>query len=108
MDKADIESTNGNFRDECSTPHWFVNLRDTEEQIEARRLHHNTGRPNSALANETADWFAGSAAGPEAGAGPNPGHSHYPCVGNWGQVTVGKVTHTRYVRTPGFAGKGTS
>ena len=65
-------------------------------------------RPHSALADQTPQQFAESTVGP-AGQGrlalkktQTPRHSHYPCSGNWGQVTPASVTP---VRKPELKGK---
>jgi putative transposase len=45
---AFVESFNGRFRDECLNEHWFLNLQDARETIEAWRRHYNAKRPHSA------------------------------------------------------------
>lgn len=41
---AFIESFNGRFRDECLNEHWFLNLADAQEKIEAWRYDYNHHR----------------------------------------------------------------
>ena len=41
---AFIESFNGRFRDECLNEHWFTDLTDAEEKIEAWRIDYNENR----------------------------------------------------------------
>jgi putative transposase len=55
---AYIESFNGKFRDECLNEHWFVDLADARQKIEAWRLEYNTQRPHSSLGNLTPEEFA--------------------------------------------------
>jgi putative transposase len=51
IENAFIESFNGRFRDECLNEHWFVDLRDAREKVEAWRLDYNESRPHSSLGN---------------------------------------------------------
>lgn len=53
-----IESFNGRFRDECLNQHWFENLEQAREIIEAWRIEYNTDRPNKALGRKTPEEFA--------------------------------------------------
>lgn len=48
-----IESFNGKLRDECLNEHWFMNLDDARQLIEAWRVEYNTERPHSALGGLT-------------------------------------------------------
>lgn len=41
---AFVESFNSRFRDECLNEHWFTDLTDAEEKIEAWRIDYNTNR----------------------------------------------------------------
>ena len=44
-----IENFNGKFRDECLNEHWFLNLKDAQDKIEAWRKIYNKERPHSSL-----------------------------------------------------------
>ena len=57
-ENAHIESFNGKFRDECLNEHWFLNLDDAKEKIEAYRVDYNEVRPHSSLDNLTPIEFA--------------------------------------------------
>jgi putative transposase len=57
---AFIESFNGRFRDECLNEHWFLDLADARQIIEAWRLDYNNSRPHSALGYATPQEFAAS------------------------------------------------
>lgn len=48
-DNAFIESFNGKLRAECLNAHWFLNLTDAREKMEAWRRDYNDVRPHSAL-----------------------------------------------------------
>lgn len=48
-DNPFIESFNGRFRDECLNAHWFQNLNDAREKVEAWRNEYNVNRPHSSL-----------------------------------------------------------
>ena len=52
-DNAFIESFNGKFRAECLNTHWFMNLDDAREKMEAWRRDYNEVRPHSAIGNNT-------------------------------------------------------
>ena len=41
IQNAYVESFNGKFRDECLNEHWFINLPDARQIIEAWRKHYN-------------------------------------------------------------------
>ena len=60
VDNAFIESFNGKFRDECLNEHWFRDLTDARDTIEAWRQDYNDVRPHSALGNRTPTEFATS------------------------------------------------
>jgi putative transposase len=55
---AFIESFNGRLRAECLNQHWFENLEQAREIIEAWRIEYNTERPNKALGRRTPEEFA--------------------------------------------------
>ena len=44
VQNAFVESFNGRFRDECLNEHWFLDLHDAKETIEAWRIDYNTVR----------------------------------------------------------------
>jgi len=48
-----IESLNGTLRNECLNEHWFTDLADAREKIEAWRERYNTFRPHSSLGGAT-------------------------------------------------------
>jgi putative transposase len=50
---AYIESFNGKFRDECLNEHWFLDLKDARDKIEAWRVDYNEVRPHSSLGDMT-------------------------------------------------------
>lgn len=50
---AYIESFNGKFREECLNEHWFKNIYEARNLIEAWRIEYNTVRPHSSLGNLT-------------------------------------------------------
>ena len=56
-DNSYIESFNGKFRDECLNQHWFLNLRDAQEKIEAWRRFYNEERPHSSLKDLSPNEF---------------------------------------------------
>lgn len=58
MQNGFIESFNGKFRFECLEQHWFENLQQAREKIEAWRIEYNTDRPNKALGRKTPEEFA--------------------------------------------------
>lgn len=58
VQNAFIESFNGTFRDECLNEHWFLNLQDAREKIEAWRQRYNGERPHSSLGGLTPKEFA--------------------------------------------------
>lgn len=48
-DNAFIEAFNSKFRQECLSAHWFLNLADAREKMEAWRRFYNEDRPHSAI-----------------------------------------------------------
>ena len=50
-DNAYIESFNGSLRDECLNCHWFENIDQANEVLEAWRIDYNENRPHRALNN---------------------------------------------------------
>jgi putative transposase len=55
-----VESFNGRFRDECLNEHWFTDLADAREKVEAWRLDYNDVRPHSSLGNATPKEYSTS------------------------------------------------
>ena len=53
-----IESFNGKFRDECLNLHWFKDLEDARQIIEAWRYEYNHFRPHSSLGGKPPTEFA--------------------------------------------------
>ena len=47
-DNAMVESFNGRLRQECLNYHWFMNLQDAQDKIEAWRGHHNNRKRDEA------------------------------------------------------------
>ena len=58
MQNAYVESFNGKLRDECLNEHWFWNLAEAREVIEAWRMDYNETRPHSSLGNLTPSEYA--------------------------------------------------
>lgn len=58
VQNAYIESFNGKFREECLSTHWFKNIYEARELIEAWRSEYNNIRPHSALGNMTPSEYA--------------------------------------------------
>ena len=52
-DNAFIESFNGSLRAECLNTHWFMNLPDAREKLEAWRKDYNEVRPHSSIGNKS-------------------------------------------------------
>jgi putative transposase len=50
-DNAFIESFNGSLRDECLNVHWFEDLNDAKEKLQAWQVEYNESRPHRALKN---------------------------------------------------------
>jgi putative transposase len=51
-DNAFIETFNGRFRAECLNQHWFLNLADAAEKLEAWHRCDNAERPDGAIGNK--------------------------------------------------------
>lgn len=49
VENSFIESLNGRFRDECLNEHWFRDVTEARDRIEAWRQEYNTERPHSSL-----------------------------------------------------------
>ncbi len=58
VQNAFVESFNGTMRNECLNEHWFLDLQDAKELIEAWRIDYNTERPHSSLGGKTPREFA--------------------------------------------------
>ncbi len=54
---AFVESFNARFRDGCLNQHWFKDLTDARQIIEAWRNHYNAVRPHSSLGYKTPALF---------------------------------------------------
>lgn len=61
-DNGLIEAFNGRLRAECLNEHWFLNLADAQEKLDAWRDDYNGERPHGALKNMTPADFARQAA----------------------------------------------
>lgn len=61
VQNAFVESFNGTMRNECLNEHWFLDLEDAKEIIEAWRIDYNTERPHSSLGGKTPGEFASNA-----------------------------------------------
>lgn len=70
-DNSHIESFNGKSRDECLNQHWFLNLRDTQEKIEAWRRFYNEERPHSSLKDLSPNQFIKEQEAVYCGSRPN-------------------------------------
>ena len=57
-DNAFVESFNGTFRSECLNVHWFMNLKEAKQLIEAWRQEYNESRPHRSLSDRTPNEFA--------------------------------------------------
>jgi len=57
-DNAYIESFNGTLRAECLDAHWFGDLAEACQRIEAWKLEYNASRPHRALGERTPNEFA--------------------------------------------------
>lgn len=53
-----LESFNGKFRDECLNQHWFRDLSEARQLIEAWRVGYNEERPHRAPGNPPPQVFA--------------------------------------------------
>lgn len=58
VQNAFVESFNGTMRNECLNEHWFLDLEDAKEIIEAWRIDYNTERPHSSLGGMPPGEFA--------------------------------------------------
>jgi putative transposase len=58
MQNGYLESFNGRFRDECLNQHWFLDLADARQLIEAWRVDYNVVRPHSGLDGRSPLEFA--------------------------------------------------
>ena len=59
-DNPFIESFNGHFREECPDQHWFTDLAEARQGIEAFRVEYHRERPHIALGNRTPAEFLGA------------------------------------------------
>ncbi len=57
-DNAFVESFNGTFRNECLNTHWFLDLKEVKQLIEAWRCEYNDSRPHASLDDRTPSEFA--------------------------------------------------
>ncbi len=57
-DNAYVESFNGTLRAECLDAHWFGDLSEARQRIEAWRTEYNASRPHRALGERTPNEFA--------------------------------------------------
>ena len=57
-DNAFVESFNGTFRSECLNIHWFLDLKEARQLIEAWRREYNDSRPHASLDDRTPSEFA--------------------------------------------------
>jgi putative transposase len=57
-DNGLIEAFNGRLRAECLNEHWFLNLADAQEKLDAWREDYNGERPHGSLENMTPEEFA--------------------------------------------------
>ena len=62
MQNAFVESFNGTFRDNCLNEHWFKDLADARQTIDAWRHHYNHVRPHSSLGYLPPEKYARQAA----------------------------------------------
>jgi putative transposase len=86
MQNGYIESFNGKFRDECLNEHWFTDLQDARDKIEAWRVDYNRVRPHSSLGNLTPKEFAAAASLREP---PAPSETPPQLVGNTPETMPG-------------------
>lgn len=59
---AFVESFNGKFRENCLDQHWFADLVEARQMVEAWRTHYNTVRPHSSLGHLPPASYAQQAA----------------------------------------------
>jgi len=57
-DNGLIEAFNGRLRAECLNEHWFLNMADAQEKLDAWRDDYNGQRPHGSLENMTPEEFA--------------------------------------------------
>ena len=57
-DNAFVESFNGTFRAECLDTHWFCDLKEARQLIQARKQEYNESRPHASLGDRTPSEFA--------------------------------------------------
>jgi len=57
-DNAFVESFNGTLRSECLNTHWFLDLKEARQLIEAWRHEYNDSRPHASLDDRTPSEFA--------------------------------------------------
>jgi putative transposase len=69
-DNAFVESFNGTFRAECLDAHWFADLNEAKNLIEAWRQEYNESRPHRSLGERTPSEFASESAANRALVGP--------------------------------------
>jgi putative transposase len=72
-DNPHIEAFNSVVRRECLTQHWFVDLRDAQNELNRWRLDYNTVRPHGSLRRSTPAQVGAGAfytPGPERGSSP--------------------------------------
>jgi len=63
-DNAFIEAFNARVRAECLNQHWFLDLQDARDKVEAWRVEYNQVRPHSSIGNRTpAEVFRSSPKG---------------------------------------------
>jgi putative transposase len=65
-DNAFVESFNGTFRSECLNTHWFMDLKEARQLIEAWRREYNDSRPHASLEDRTPTEFASQCAASRA------------------------------------------
>jgi putative transposase len=71
-DNAFVESFNGTFRAECLDAHWFADLNEAKNLIEAWRQEYNESRPHRSLGERTPSEFASQSAAKRALVEPKP------------------------------------
>jgi putative transposase len=66
VDNPFIEAFNGTLRRECLSLHWFLNLEDLQQTLEAWRDDYHHHRPHSSLADmPPAEFRSGGAFTPD-------------------------------------------
>ena len=65
-DNAFVESFNGTFRSECLDVHWFLDLKEAKQLVEAWRTEYNDSRPHRSLGDRTPSEFASESAASRA------------------------------------------